>query len=376
MTLAGLIDTVAADPALARAVQEIGAPSSISRRRTGSGRSRSRRSSRRVAPSSPSPRPSGRARTSSPRCSRLLPPEPVVDYPAWETLPHERLSPRADTVGRRLAVLRRLRHPSPTTRRPGRSASSSRRSAACCSRRLPDSGDLMPVALQAGDEVGLRRGRRARLSDIAYTRRRHGRAARRVRGARRHHRRLPADRGPPGPGRVLGRHASRRSATSRSPTSGRWRSRPLGLWAPPCRELLLTDEVRERARALRAGASRAGRDARQDRRRHPGRGHGGAHAGPARPARAARRRAARPARTSWCATPSGSVAARPTWSAPARSSSRRPGPPRPAVARRRSTSARRRTGRIAEVRGHAARARGPVVDGHAVRRRRGASTTP
>ena len=41
----------------------------------------------------------------------LLPPDSVAEYPAWETLPHERLSPRADTVGRRLAVLRRLRHP-------------------------------------------------------------------------------------------------------------------------------------------------------------------------------------------------------------------------------------------------------------------------
>jgi transcription-repair coupling factor (superfamily II helicase) len=44
------------------------------------------------------------------RC--LLPPDTVALYPGWETLPHERLSPRADTVGRRLAVLRRLRHPS------------------------------------------------------------------------------------------------------------------------------------------------------------------------------------------------------------------------------------------------------------------------
>ena len=41
----------------------------------------------------------------------LLPPHCVAEYPAWETLPHERLSPRADTVGRRLAVRRRLRHP-------------------------------------------------------------------------------------------------------------------------------------------------------------------------------------------------------------------------------------------------------------------------
>ena len=41
----------------------------------------------------------------------LLPPESVALFPSWETLPHERLSPRSDTVGRRLAVLRRLRHP-------------------------------------------------------------------------------------------------------------------------------------------------------------------------------------------------------------------------------------------------------------------------
>ena len=32
----------------------------------------------------------------------------VAYYPAWETLPHERLSPRTDTVGRRLQVLRRI----------------------------------------------------------------------------------------------------------------------------------------------------------------------------------------------------------------------------------------------------------------------------
>src|SRR5438094_101220 len=38
----------------------------------------------------------------------LLPADQIVVYPAWETLPHERLSPRSDTVGRRLAVLRRL----------------------------------------------------------------------------------------------------------------------------------------------------------------------------------------------------------------------------------------------------------------------------
>ncbi|WP_129659700.1 transcription-repair coupling factor [Rothia halotolerans] len=37
-----------------------------------------------------------------------LDPAAIARFPAWETLPHERLSPRSDTVGRRLAVLRRL----------------------------------------------------------------------------------------------------------------------------------------------------------------------------------------------------------------------------------------------------------------------------
>ncbi|MDQ4215350.1 transcription-repair coupling factor [Microbacterium capsulatum] len=37
-----------------------------------------------------------------------LPDAEILDFPAWETLPHERLSPSPDTVGRRLEVLRRM----------------------------------------------------------------------------------------------------------------------------------------------------------------------------------------------------------------------------------------------------------------------------
>ena len=37
--------------------------------------------------------------------------ESIAVFPAWETLPHERLSPSGDTVGARMAVLRRLAHP-------------------------------------------------------------------------------------------------------------------------------------------------------------------------------------------------------------------------------------------------------------------------
>jgi transcription-repair coupling factor (superfamily II helicase) len=44
--------------------------------------------------------------------SELLPSRSsVAQFPSWETLPHERLSPSADTVGARLAVLHRLASP-------------------------------------------------------------------------------------------------------------------------------------------------------------------------------------------------------------------------------------------------------------------------
>ena len=68
----------------------------------------------------------------------FLPPDSVACFPGWETLPHERLSPRSDTVGQRIAVLRRLAHPAgPGEPGPGRCRSWSRRSAACCSRSWP-----------------------------------------------------------------------------------------------------------------------------------------------------------------------------------------------------------------------------------------------
>ncbi len=38
----------------------------------------------------------------------LVPDAEILDFPAWETLPHERLSPSAETVGRRIHALRRL----------------------------------------------------------------------------------------------------------------------------------------------------------------------------------------------------------------------------------------------------------------------------
>ena len=135
----------------------------------------------------------------------LLPPDAVVEFPAWETLPHERLSPRSDTVGRRLAVLRRLAHPDPPTSSTGRSRSWSRRCGRVLQPLVAGLGDLEPVALRPGDEVDLD-DVVERLVDRRLHPRRPGREARRVRRARRHPRRLPADRGAPAAGRVLGRH--------------------------------------------------------------------------------------------------------------------------------------------------------------------------
>lgn len=42
-------------------------------------------------------------------------PSQIAELPGWETLPHERLSPRADTVAQRMAVFHRLAHPESDT---------------------------------------------------------------------------------------------------------------------------------------------------------------------------------------------------------------------------------------------------------------------
>jgi transcription-repair coupling factor (superfamily II helicase) len=39
----------------------------------------------------------------------VLPTATIIEFPAWETLPHERLSPSAETVGKRIDALRRLK---------------------------------------------------------------------------------------------------------------------------------------------------------------------------------------------------------------------------------------------------------------------------
>src|SRR5690606_7780846 len=83
-----------------------------------------------------------------------LPADDVAVLPAWETLPHERLSPRSDTVARRLAVLRRLAHPGP----PGPTGPVRVLVVPVRALLQPVAaglGDLEPVQVRQGDHVDL-----------------------------------------------------------------------------------------------------------------------------------------------------------------------------------------------------------------------------
>src|SRR3954452_22029840 len=251
MNLAGLLDVVVADPALAQAVNGVGAATLDLSGPPGL------QPFALAALAAKADRPV-LAVTSTTResedlvdaLSSLLPADSVVNYPAWETLPHERLSPRADTIGRRLAVLRRLRHPDPDDPTTGRVRVVVAPVRSVLQPQVPDLGDLEPVGIRAGDEVDFDEVVR-RLADIAYTRvdmvERRGEFA--VRGG-------ILDVFPP-----TEEHPVRVEFWGDTIEEVRWfkvadqRSLEVaehGLWAPPCRELLLTDDVRERARELAA----------------------------------------------------------------------------------------------------------------------------
>ena len=97
----------------------------------------------------------------------LLGDDKVMIFPSWETLPHERLSPRADTVGKRLATLRRLAHPDQDPRGAVAVVVATIRS--LIQPMAPDLGELAPVQLAVGDWTDL--GELVdRLVLLAYTR--------------------------------------------------------------------------------------------------------------------------------------------------------------------------------------------------------------
>ncbi|WP_165604802.1 transcription-repair coupling factor [Mycobacterium intracellulare] len=174
----------------------------------------------------------------------------VAVFPSWETLPHERLSPGVDTVGARLTVLRRLAHPDDARLGPPLQV------VVTAARSLlqpmtPQLGLIEPVTLNVGAEVEFD-GVIARLVELAYTRvdmvGRRGEFA--VRGG-------ILDVFPPTaehPVRIefWGDEVSEMRMFSVADQRSIPEIEVDTLIAVPCRELLLTEEVRQRAAELSA----------------------------------------------------------------------------------------------------------------------------
>lgn len=166
----------------------------------------------------------------------------VVDFPSWETLPHERLSPRADTVGRRLEVLHRLK-----------TGSDGLRVVVATVRSLiqpmaPGLGSLAPIDLVVGEEQSFE-GLLDRLVELAYTRvdmvEKRGEFA--VRGG------ILDLFGPTAQHPVRVEFWGDEVSEIRAFAVSDQRSLPGEIQhvsAPPCRELLLTEPVRAKAAEL------------------------------------------------------------------------------------------------------------------------------
>ncbi|MDJ0356095.1 transcription-repair coupling factor [Paenarthrobacter sp. PH39-S1] len=179
----------------------------------------------------------------------FLPADAVAEFPSWETLPHERLSPRSDTVGRRLAVLRRLSHPQPGENlqvvvAPVR---------AVVQPLVAGLGDLLPVTVSVGDEVSFT-DLITRLAGAAYARvdmvTHRGEFA--VRGG-------ILDVFPPTedhPIRVefFGDEVEQMrwfAVADQRSLAAEGMVHPTTLYAPPCREILITPSVMSRAALLK-----------------------------------------------------------------------------------------------------------------------------
>ena len=251
MSLTGLLDAVVTDPALAGALQaadeltptlDLTAPAGM---RPFVVASLARRTGRTVLAVTATGR---EAEDLVSALGSLLDPARVALYPSWETLPHERLSPRADTVGRRIAVLRRLAHPSEDDPATGPLDVVVAPVRSLLQPQVAGLGDLEPVQLVQGQDADPDDVVR-RLVDLAYARvelvEKRGEFA--VRGG-------IVDVFPP-----TEEHPVRVEFWGDTVEETRWfkvadqRSLEVaahGLWAPPCREMLLTAEVRAKAKAL------------------------------------------------------------------------------------------------------------------------------
>ncbi|MCW2523598.1 MAG: transcription-repair coupling factor, partial [Frankiales bacterium] len=152
MSLAGLLDAALADPALRAAVAAAGTETFAISGPTGlqplAIAALAERAGRTVLAVTSSGR---EAEDLLESLRSLMPADSLALYPGWETLPHERLSPRPDTVGRRIAVLRRLRHPSAEDASVGPLKVVIAPVRAILQPQAPGLGDLEPVRLAAGD---------------------------------------------------------------------------------------------------------------------------------------------------------------------------------------------------------------------------------
>ncbi|MCV7216683.1 transcription-repair coupling factor [Mycobacterium crocinum] len=180
--------------------------------------------------------------------------ESAAMFPSWETLPHERLSPGVDTVGARLMLLRRLAHPDDERLGPPLCV------VVTTVRSLlqpmaPDVGTVEPVTLTPGAEFDFDQ-LIERLVELAYTRvdmvGKRGEFA--VRGG-------ILDLFPPTaehPVRVefWGDEVSEMRMFSVADQRSIPEIDVTAVVAVPCRELLLTDEVRTHAAKLLADRPR------------------------------------------------------------------------------------------------------------------------
>ena len=212
---------------------------------------RHRRAGRSCSRCRPGPRPSG----SPPTCAEFLGADAVELFPAWETLPFERVSPAIETMGRRLRVIWRLRHAERRRDAAGR-WSSSRRCARSCSGSVRTSRTSSPSSSRAGDRVD-RDELVERLVDDGLPARVPGRGAGRGRGARRDRRRVPVTADHPVRIDLWGDEVDRLSqfsvADQRSTTSSPTRA------IFPVRELLPDRRGARARRRARHGRSRGAR---------------------------------------------------------------------------------------------------------------------
>jgi transcription-repair coupling factor (superfamily II helicase) len=286
MTLSGLVDLAPTDPALRRALDAAGAGptghydliappalrpllvAALARRITTGGGAANAGGAANVGGVVLAITATGReAEDLTAALTSLLAPDRVALFPAWETLPHERLSPRSDTVGQRLAVLRRLVHPAPDALAAADDTDTGGSDdadgplggrldvvvtpiRAVLQPIVSGLADLEPVRLRAGDEAALD-DVVAHLVESGYRRvdlvEKRGEMA--VRGGildvfaptEEHPQRVEFW------GDTVEEIRYFKAADQRSLEVSQD-----GLWAPPCRELPLTPRARARARELAA----------------------------------------------------------------------------------------------------------------------------